>query len=86
MPKIVVHKRAERYIQNMDARIKAQLVAKLGDLARDPDGLPGVKPMAGEWAGHYRLRHGNLRVIYIYDRTEETVVVVHVGPRGDVYK
>ena len=86
MPKLIVHKRAARYLKRMDARIKAQLVAKLGELAQNPDAMPGVKPMSGDWAGHHRLRHGDLRVIYFHDRTADTIVVAHVGPRGDVYK
>jgi len=86
MPKLVVHKRAARYIERMDARIRAQLVAKLEELARNPGAMHGVKPMAGEWAGFYRLRHGDLRVIYLHDRANNTIVIAHVGPRGDVYK
>jgi len=86
MPKLVVHKRAARYLQNMDVRIKGQLVAKLEELARDPDAMPGVKPMSGDWAGYYRLRHGDLRVIYLHDRKEDIIVIAHVGPRGDIYK
>jgi mRNA interferase RelE/StbE len=86
MPSLVVHRRAARYLERIDARVKSQLVAKLRDLARDPAAMPGVKPMAGEWAGYFRLRHGDLRVIYLYDRPSDTIVVAHIGPRGDVYK
>jgi mRNA interferase RelE/StbE len=86
MPKLVVHARAGRYIERLDARIKAQLLSKLAELARNPNAITGVKPMAGEWAGFYRLRHGNLRIIFVHDRANDTIVVAHVGPRGDVYK
>jgi mRNA interferase RelE/StbE len=48
--------------------------------------MPGVKPMAGEWAGFYRMRHGDLRVIFLHDRSADAIVIAHVGPRGDVYK
>ncbi len=86
MPRLVVHKRAARTIGRMDERIKNQLLAKLADLAKDPDTMPGVKPMAGEWAGFFRFRHGDLRVIYLYDRENDLIAIAHVGPRGDVYK
>lgn len=86
MAELVVHKRAARYLQRMDARTKAQLVSKLGELAQNPDAMPGVKPMFGDWAGHFRLRHGDLRVIYLFDRAAGIVVIAHIGPRGDVYK
>ncbi len=86
MPKLIVHRRAARYFERMDARIKAQLKTKLEHLAQSPDAMPGVKPMAGEWAGFYRMRHGDLRVIYFHDRSSDTIVIAHIGPRGDVYK
>jgi mRNA interferase RelE/StbE len=86
MPKLLVHKRAARYLERMDARIKAQLVAKIEELAKNPQKMPGVKPMAGEWNGFFRLRHGDLRVIYLHDRANDTIIIAHVGPRGDVYK
>ena len=86
MPRLVVHKRAARYLERMYARIKVQLLAKMADLARNPEAMPGVKPMAGEWSGFFRFRHGDLRVIYLYDRANGTIVIAHVGPRGDVYK
>ncbi|MGD0540704.1 MAG: type II toxin-antitoxin system RelE/ParE family toxin [Tepidisphaeraceae bacterium] len=86
MAKLVVHNRAARYIKRMDARIKAQLFIKLAELAKNPVAMPGAKPMAGEWMGFHRLRHGDLRVIYLHDRDNDTVIIAHVGPRGDVYK
>ena len=86
MLKLLVHHRATRYFERMDARIKTQLKAKLERLAHNPDAMPGVKPMAGEWAGFHRMRHGDLRVIFLYDRSADAIVIAHVGPRGDVYK
>ena len=86
MANLVVHDRAARYITRMDARLKAQLKSKLEELARNPDAMPGVISMSGEWAGFYRMRHGNLRIIFLYDRITDTIAVAHVGPRGDVYK
>jgi mRNA interferase RelE/StbE len=86
MPRLVVHRRAARYLERMDGKIKARLLAKLERLATNPSGMSGVKPMAGEWTGFHRMRHGDLRVIFINDRSSDTVVIAHIGPRGDVYK
>ncbi|MGP8202149.1 MAG: type II toxin-antitoxin system RelE family toxin [Limisphaerales bacterium] len=86
MPKLIVHRRAARYFERMDARIKMQLKAKLEQLAKNPAAMPGIKPMAGEWEGFYRMRHGDLRVIYFHDRAADAIVIAHVGPRGDIYK
>ena len=86
MAKLVVHRRAARYIERLDARVKGKLIAKLHELAANPSGSPGIKPMAGEWAGYLRMRHGDWRIIFLHDRAADTIVIAHVGPRGDVYK
>jgi len=86
MAQRVLHRRAARYFERLDERLKSQPRAKLDELARDPVAMPGVKPMAGEWRGFYRLRHGDLRIIYLVDEPNDRVVVAHIGPRGDVYK
>jgi mRNA interferase RelE/StbE len=86
MAQLVLHRRAARYFERLDERLKAQLREKLTELARDPFRMPGVKPMQGEWKGHYRLRHGDLRIIFTFDQATDTVVVGHIGPRGDIYK
>jgi mRNA interferase RelE/StbE len=58
----------------------------LEELARNPNVMPGVISMSVEWAGFCRMRHGDLRIIFLYDRITDTIIVAHVGPRGDVYK
>ena len=86
MPELVLHRRAARYFERMDERLKAQLRAKLEELAHDPRTMPGVKPMRGEWEGFYRLRHGDLRIIYTLDPAHDLIVIAHIRPRGDAYK
>jgi mRNA interferase RelE/StbE len=86
MAQIVLHRRAARYFERLDERVKSQLRDKLNELARDPFRMQGVKPMQGEWKGFYRLRHGDLRIIYMFDAASDTVLIAHIGPRGDVYK
>ncbi len=86
MATLIVHNRAARYIERMDARLKKQVLGKLQLLANNPTTMPGVKAMVGEWTGFHRLRHGDIRIIFRHDRANETVMVAHVGPRGDAYK
>jgi mRNA interferase RelE/StbE len=86
MPQLVLHRRAARYFDRLDERIKAQLREKLTALASEPFTAAGVKPMQGDWKGYYRLRHGDLRIIYTIDKDKDLLVVAHIGPRGDIYK
>ena len=86
MPRLIIHKRAARYLGTMDARIRGQLLDKLVSLAAAPATMPGVKPMSGESRGYFRLRHGDWRVIYLWDQVADAVIIAHVGPREDIYK
>jgi mRNA interferase RelE/StbE len=86
MADIVLSKTAAKYLKRMDARIKAQLVSKLQALAQEPEQTPNVKAMEGEFEGFYRLRHGDLRVIYQWDQEADAIVIFGIGPRGDIYK
>ena len=45
-----------------------------------------ITPMYGEWAGYYRIRVGNIRIIFWFDDFEDIVYIDHIGPRGDIYK
>lgn len=86
MPQIILSKKAIKYLKRLDERIKSQLVVKLQSLASDPEHAPNVKPMEGEYEGCHRLRHGDLRVIYHWDREADAIVILNIGPRGDIYK
>lgn len=61
-------------------------MARLEALAASPGEAANVKPMEGDFEGCHRLRHGDLRVIYFWDKGADTVEVLVIGPRGDIYK
>jgi mRNA interferase RelE/StbE len=86
MAQIVLSKKAGKYLKRMDERLKSQLITKLEGLASAPAEAAGVKPMEGENEGCHRLRHGDLRVIYHWDKEVDVIVVLAIGPRGDIYK
>jgi mRNA interferase RelE/StbE len=80
-----------------DAKARKQfrkLPNKIGD--RILDGLEIVaghenprdrgKAMAGEWAGHWRYRFGDYRVIARIEDGRMIIVVVAVGHRRDEYR
>jgi mRNA interferase RelE/StbE len=45
-----------------------------------------IKKMKGDWAGYYRLRIGDIRVIFSVDEKTGNIDVYRIGSRGDVYK
>ncbi|WP_230400971.1 type II toxin-antitoxin system RelE/ParE family toxin [Microcystis aeruginosa] len=40
-------------------------------------------PLTREWSGFYKLRVGDYRVIYEFDR--ESRIIIRVGHRSEVY-
>jgi mRNA interferase RelE/StbE len=84
--KVVVHRRASRYLERLAADQKDNVKGRLKALAQDPFGQQDVQEMKGRWEGYYRLRIGGLRVIFTVDRQAQVLYVDHIGPRGDVYK
>jgi mRNA interferase RelE/StbE len=69
----------------MPAALRGRAREALTLLAANPDkqGLD-AKPLQGR--DGFRLRIGDWRLIYEVDRGRLIILVVEIGPRGDVYK
>ncbi|HUL36193.1 MAG TPA: type II toxin-antitoxin system RelE/ParE family toxin [Thermodesulfobacteriota bacterium] len=53
-------------------------------LPQDPLSLG--KPLHREFKGLYRYRYGRYRVLYAIDRKENTILILRVGKRKEIYK
>jgi len=45
-----------------------------------------LKKLVGDWAGYYRLRKGDIRIIFAIYKQEKALYVEKVDLRGKVYK
>ena len=54
MYRIIVHRRAARYLQRFPRPQRERIRTSLSDLASEPIHRPGVRPMLGEWTGYYQ--------------------------------
>lgn len=86
MSKVVVHHRAANYVRKLPNPQKSRLKQLLKDLENKPLAHPQVRQMVGDWAGYYRIRLGDMRVIFWYEAETDTVFVDYIGARGDIYK
>ena len=59
-----------------------RLLTAIDALHSGPSG--DIKPLTGR--PEHRLRVGKWRVILLLDQTEQTITILSVGPRGDIYK
>lgn len=77
---------AAKFLQRMPRNWRERIVARIRAVAADPDGpQPQVKPLGGPFAGMYRLRVGDWRVIYALDRRAGVLRVARVSARGEAY-
>jgi mRNA interferase RelE/StbE len=65
---------------------RERLIQKAKDFAADPFGPhPWARPLSGH-ADRVRLRQGDWRGVVLIVRASETVVLVQVGNRKEVYR
>lgn len=71
-------------LRKVDKSTVKRILAKILWLARS---IPDVHhdALSAEWAGYYRVRVGNYRVIYQLVHDEKLIIIVLVGHRRDIY-
>ena len=74
---------AVKELEAIQLKDRKRLVAKLRRLANEPR-PDGCEKLSGH--DKYRVRQGDYRVLYSVDDSEQSVVVVKIGHRRDVYR
>ena len=69
-------------LQKFDRASATRVLAKIEKTLAS--GAMGAQALSGDFAGLYRLRVGDYRVIYA--RTDESYLVLRIGHRSDVYR
>ncbi len=86
MYRIEFVKKAAKFYQKSNNAIARRLNIVFERLSENPFNLPNLKHLKGELAGSYRIRIGDIRVIYSVDDANKIVYIEVIGFRGDVYK
>jgi mRNA interferase RelE/StbE len=82
--KVVFGTRALRFLSKLEKEDRTRVFKKIEALQEDP--FPsGVKKLKGE-TDVYRLRIGDLRVLYKLISADEVILVFRVDKRSRVYK
>jgi mRNA-degrading endonuclease RelE of RelBE toxin-antitoxin system len=82
MRRVTLEYDAAQQLGELPKTIKARMIELLVRLSDWPD-VSGAKPLAGELAGHYRLRTGDYRLQFRVVADE--VIVERVGHRDGFY-
>jgi mRNA interferase RelE/StbE len=86
MYEIELPRKAAKFYQKADAATARRLNAAFDRLAADPLHHHSIKPLTGELQGSWRMRVGDIRIVYSVDEGRGIVFIEVIGFRGDVYK
>jgi len=74
---------AVKELEAIQLKDRKRVVAKIRRLAKEPR-PDGCEKLSGY--DKYRLRQGDHRVLYSVDDSEQSVTVIKIGHRRDVYR
>ena len=86
MYRIELSSKAARFYERTDAVTARRLNLAFAKLSQDPFKRHNIKRLRGELEGSFRLRVGNIRVVYSVDQGQGIVYIEVIRFRGDVYK
>jgi mRNA interferase RelE/StbE len=82
--RIQIEDEADKTLRRMPSNTALRIRSKLLALAEDPLARnPNVKKLSGRDA--WRLRIGDWRALYTFDRTDRVILVMVIRPRGGAY-
>lgn len=86
--KIIYSHVAEKELRKLPKQIAGRILSKILDNTRQQDVLARAKALTGRFAGAYRYRIGDYRVVFILDDEGNIVVltVLTIKHRKDIYK
>lgn len=87
MYNLSISKKAQKFISKQDKNTKQRIKESLLKLAENPykKGTLDIKPLQGN-KDQFRLRVGDLRILYTIDNGELIILILKIDSRGDIYK
>lgn len=74
---------AVKELEDLQAKDRRRIVSRIQNLAEEPR-PQGCEKLSGR--DRYRLRQGDFRILFEVDDGAQTVTVVKIGHRRDVYR
>ena len=85
MYNLELSREAQRFYKACDKPIANKLARCFQSLEKDPRRGNNIKALTGKYAGSYRYRVGDLRVVYTINDQTVSVFVVTIAKRSDIY-
>lgn len=81
--KVLIKRSAAKEIEDLPLRDRRRVVSRIESLGTEPR-PHGCEKLSGQ--DRYRIRQGDWRILYEIDDREESVMIVKIGHRRDVYR
>lgn len=81
--KLQLTPQAQKELNKIADTTALRISHKMYQLENNPYGLGSQKLEGGKG---YRIRIGDYRVVYIIDKENQTIVIIKIGHRREVYK
>lgn len=86
MYEVLLHPDAKAFYVSADKALAKKIARCLQQLEQTPRSHPNIKALKGEYAGLYRYRIGDYRVIYSVDDSLVQVFVVAIAHWSEAYE
>ena len=71
-------------LEKLTQAVRDRIISKINWLAENFDQIT-PQPLTGNWAGFFKLRVGDYRVIYDFSGELKIIAIVQVGHRREIY-
>ena len=86
MYEVLLHPDAQKVYANAPKARSKKIARCLQQLEQNPRSHPNIKALKGDYAGYYRYRIGDYRVIYSVEDEVVQVFVVAIAHRSEAYE
>ena len=83
---LVLTRKAQRFYEQADISLVERLNRCFEQLRQNPYEHPNIKPLLGSFAGSFRYRIGDWRVIYRVEQENQIIAVLLIAHRSEVYR
>lgn len=80
---LILTEQAQRDLARLDPPLRRQVAKRMDWLAEHADDMT-AKALTGEWAGFFKLRSGDYRILY--EVKGKTILVLRIRHRREVYE
>lgn len=81
--KVILPRSVQKQLDTLEDSTVLRISKKLHELGKNPYGFDSQK-LSGE--NGYRIRIGTYRVIYLIDKGSQTITIIKIAHRKEVYK